>query len=120
MTDFSDMLIIIGDFQIDIDHPSNFLVTKSFNLVQHVSGPRRNHEHTLDLVVTLGFQLSSLICLKQSQIDINDSVNWHIELWSSTVDTVAPNKFRAPVVSVSPWIDDCIQHHRRGCRKTEQ
>ena len=60
-------VILAGDFNIHVDDPSNksaaeFLnTTESFNLAQHVTGPTHTHGHTLELVFTLGLNISSLL-----------------------------------------------------------
>lgn len=62
-----DKVIIAGDFNIHIDDLSNrfaseFLnITESFNLVQYVFGPTHKCGHTIDLVFTLGLNVSSVI-----------------------------------------------------------
>ena len=36
-------------------------LTESFNLIQHVTGPTHTHGHTLDLVFTMGLDLTTLV-----------------------------------------------------------
>lgn len=52
-------LLILGDFNINVCCPSHHQekeseqLIESFDLVPHVNGPTLEHEHTLDLVLSL-------------------------------------------------------------------
>lgn len=59
----TDIILILGDFNIHVCCPSKPMISQflelvdSFNLTQSVTGPTHEHGHTLDLVLSLGFPL---------------------------------------------------------------
>lgn len=59
-----ESVLIVGDFNIHVDNPScniaSELITDSFNLTQHVSGPTHVKCHTLDLVFSLGLNIDQI------------------------------------------------------------
>ncbi|XP_051996155.1 uncharacterized protein LOC127653511 [Xyrauchen texanus] len=62
-----DCFAIAGDFNIHIDNAENNMakeiitVLKTFDLTQHVHGPTHNHGHTLDLLISKGLNISSIV-----------------------------------------------------------
>ncbi|XP_070404923.1 uncharacterized protein [Nothobranchius furzeri] len=59
-------LVIVGDFNIYVDDPSDHFAMNfsslmdSFSFTQHVSGPTHTRGHTLDLVFTLSLNADSV------------------------------------------------------------
>ncbi len=61
-----DCFAIAGDFNIHIDNAEiklqkNYNCSKHFDLIQHVYGPTHNRGHTLDLLISRGLNISSLL-----------------------------------------------------------
>lgn len=57
-----DPLIIIGDFNIHVDHGTDCItaarflnILRSMGFTQHVTGPTHKNGHTLDLIITRSF-----------------------------------------------------------------
>ncbi len=62
-----DCFAIAGDFNIHIDNAEIkttkeiITVLNTFDLIQHVHGPTHNHGHTLDLLISRGLNISSIV-----------------------------------------------------------
>ena len=62
-----DCFAIAGDFNIHIDSAENNMakeiksVLKTFDLTQHIHGPTHNRGHTLDLLISKGLNISSIV-----------------------------------------------------------
>ncbi|XP_058642125.1 uncharacterized protein LOC131546532 isoform X1 [Onychostoma macrolepis] len=70
----ADKVLIVGDFNIHIDNErdSAFIdILNSIGVKQHVSGPTHCRNHTLDLILSHGIDVSGVEILQQSD-DISD------------------------------------------------
>lgn len=62
-----DCFAIAGDFNIHIDNAEVkttkeiITVLNTFDLIQHVHGPTHNRGHTLDLLISRGLNISSIV-----------------------------------------------------------
>ncbi len=62
-----DCFAIVGDFNIHIDNAeiktTKLIITvlNTFDLIQHVHGPTHNRGHTLDLLISRGLNISSIV-----------------------------------------------------------
>uniref|UniRef100_A0A673IYN1 Reverse transcriptase domain-containing protein n=1 Tax=Sinocyclocheilus rhinocerous TaxID=307959 RepID=A0A673IYN1_9TELE len=62
-----DCFAIAGDFNIHIDNAENkttkeiITVLNTFDLIQHVHEPTHNRGHTLDLIISRGLNISSIV-----------------------------------------------------------
>ncbi len=62
-----DCFAIAGDFNIHIDNAEIkttkeiITVLNTFDLIQHVHGPTHNRGHTLDLLISRGLNISSIV-----------------------------------------------------------
>lgn len=62
-----DRILIVGDFNVHVCCPSKpmareFLeLIEAFHFTQHVSGPTQVHGHTLDLLLSYGFPVDSVV-----------------------------------------------------------
>ncbi len=72
-----DCFTIAGDFNIHIDN-SEIKTTKemitvlnTFDLIQHVHGPTHNRGHTLDLLISRGQNISSIVI---KDVELSDHV----------------------------------------------
>lgn len=105
-----DKIILVGDFDLHIDHPHNPTATEFpniamlFNLVQHVTGPTHNGGHTLSSLYSLQFDF---------QLSSPELVNWFNSVCSSVLDNISMLKVRLSPVS------NCIHYNRKACRKAE-
>lgn len=65
-----DKIIVLGDFNIHTDHPSDSFSSEFINVIncmnftQHNTQPTRNRGHTLDLVMTYGLSASVFSVVK--------------------------------------------------------
>ena len=77
-----DKVLIIGEFNIHVDNASDkfaaeFLATtESLNLIHHVSGPTHNCGQTLDLVFSLGLNVTALYVKDVFLSDHNYIILW--------------------------------------------
>ncbi len=72
-----DKVLIVGDFNIHVDNEKDALgsaftvILNSIGVRQHVSGPTRFRNHTLDLILSHGIDVNGVDILQQSD-DISD------------------------------------------------
>ncbi len=72
-----DKVLIVGDFNIHVDNEKDALgsaftdILNSIGVRQHVSGPTRCRNHTLDLILSHGIDVNGVKILQQSN-DISD------------------------------------------------
>ncbi len=72
-----DKVLIVGDFNIHVDNEKDALgsafidILNSVGVRQHVSGPTHGRNHTLDLILSHGIDVSGVEILQQSD-DISD------------------------------------------------
>ncbi len=73
----ADKVLIVGDFNIHVDNEKDALgsafidILNSIGVRQHVSGPTHSRNHTLDLILSHGIDVSGVGILQQSD-DISD------------------------------------------------
>ncbi len=73
----ADKVLIVGDFNIHADNEKDALgsafidILNSIGVRQHVSGPTHSRNHTLDLILSHGIDVSGVEILQQSD-DISD------------------------------------------------
>ncbi len=73
----ADKVLIVGDFNIHVDNEKDALgsafidILNSIGVRQHVSGPTHCRNHTLDLILSHGINVSGVEILQQSD-DISD------------------------------------------------
>ncbi len=73
----ADKVLIVGDFNIHVDNEKDALesafidILNSIGVRQHVSGPTHCRNHTLDLILSHGIDVSGVEILQQSD-DISD------------------------------------------------
>ncbi len=73
----ADKVLIVGDFNIHVDNEKDALgsafidILNSIGVRQHVSGPTHCRNHTLDLILSHGIDVSGVEILQQSN-DISD------------------------------------------------
>ncbi len=73
----ADKVLIVGDFNIHVDNEKDALgsafidILNSIGVRQHVSGPTHSRNHTLDLILSHGIDVSGVEILQQSD-DISD------------------------------------------------
>ncbi len=73
----ADIFLIVGDFKIHVDNEKDLLgsafidILNSIGVKQHVSGPTHCRNHTLDLILSHGINVSGVEILQQSD-DISD------------------------------------------------
>ncbi len=73
----ADKVLIAGDFNIHVDNEKYLLGSVSINIVnsigvkQHVPGPTHCRNHTLDLILSYGIDVSGIEILQQSD-DISE------------------------------------------------
>ncbi|KAL0148132.1 hypothetical protein M9458_056534 [Cirrhinus mrigala] len=73
----TDKVLIVGDFNIHVDNENDALeaaftdILNSIGIMQHVSGPTRCRNHTLDLILSHGIDVNAVEILQQSD-DISD------------------------------------------------
>ncbi len=109
-----DKVLIVGDFNIHVDNEKDALgsaftdILNSIGVRQHVSGPTRCRNHTLDLILSHGIDVNGVDILQQSD-DISDHYlvfcklhiakavnstpcyNYHRTIPSTTKDCVVSN-----------------------------
>ncbi len=82
----ANKVLIVGDFNIHVDNEKDLLgsalidILNSIGVKQHVSGPTHCRNHTLDLILSHGIDVSGVEILQQSD-DISDhlvSCTFHI------------------------------------------
>ncbi len=62
----ADKVLIVGDFNIHVDNEKDWLgsafidILNSIGVKQHVSGPTHCRNHTLDLILSHGIDVSAL------------------------------------------------------------
>ncbi len=70
----ADKVLIVGDFNIHVDNEKDLLgsafidILNSIGVKQHVSGPTHCRNHTLDLILSHGIDVSGVEILQQSDI----------------------------------------------------
>lgn len=80
-----DRVLLCGDFNIHVNDcsdkfASDFLnVTESFNFIQHVSGPTHSKGNTLDLVFTIGLNISN-VCTEELFVTDHKCVLFNVSL----------------------------------------
>ncbi len=73
----ADKVLIVGDFNIHIDNEKDALgsafidILNSIGVRQHMSGPTRCRNHTLDLILSTGIDVYGVEVLQQSD-DVSD------------------------------------------------
>ncbi len=73
----ADKVLIVGDFNIHVDNEKDALgsafidILNSIGVRQHVSGPTHCRNHTLDLILSHGIDVSGVEILQQSD-DVSD------------------------------------------------
>ncbi len=73
----ADKVLIVGDFNIHVDNEKDALgsafidILNSIGVRQHISGPTHSRNHTLDLILSHGIDVSGVEILQQSD-DISD------------------------------------------------
>ncbi len=67
-----DKALIVGDFNIHVDNPNDALglaftdLINSFGVKQNVTGPTHRYNHTLDLIISHGIDLTDIDIVPQS------------------------------------------------------
>ncbi len=73
----ADKALIVGDFNIHVDNPNDALglaftdLINSFGVKQNVTGPTHRYNHTLDLIISHGIDLTDIDIVPQSD-DVTD------------------------------------------------
>ncbi len=73
----ADKALIVGDFNIYVDNPNDALglaftdLINSFGVEQNVTGPTHRYNHTLDLIISHGIDLTDIDIIPQSD-DVTD------------------------------------------------
>ncbi len=73
----ADKALIVGDFNIHVDNPNDALglaftdLINSFGVKQNVTGPTHHYNHTLDLIISHGIDLTDKDIVPQSD-DVTD------------------------------------------------
>ncbi|XP_054594520.2 uncharacterized protein [Nothobranchius furzeri] len=81
-------LVIVGDFNIHVDDPSDHFAMNfsslmdSFSFTQHVSGPTHTRGHTLDLVFTLSLNADS-VCPEDVYISDHHCIFFNLSVSAS-------------------------------------
>ncbi len=72
-----DKVLIVRDFNIHVDNPNDALglaftdLINSFGVEQNVTGPTHRYNHTLDLIISHGIDLTDIDIVPQSD-DVTD------------------------------------------------
>ncbi len=73
----ADKALIVGDFNIHVDNPNDALglafidLINSFGVKQNITGPTHRYNHTLDLIISHGIDLTDIDIVPQSD-DVTD------------------------------------------------
>ncbi len=77
-----DKALIVGDFNIHVDNTNDALglaftdLINSFGVKQNVTGPTHRFNHTLDLIISHGIDLTDIDIIPQSD-DVTDHSLYH-------------------------------------------
>ncbi len=123
-----DYFAIAGDFNIHIDNAEIkttkeiITVLNTFDLIQHVHGPTHNRGHTLDLLISRGLNISSIV-IKDVALSDHFCIFFDILISVTTdIDDIAPIKVsKKNGRQKSFWRKSpAVQNMKRQCRKAER
>ncbi len=90
-----DKALIVGDFNIHVDNTNDALglaftdLIKSFGGKQNVTGPTHHFNHTLDLIISHGIDLTDIDIVPQSD-DVTDHFHVSCMLHITDINYMAP------------------------------
>ncbi len=93
-----DKALIVGDFNIHVDNTNDALglaftdLINSFVVKQNVTGPTHNFNHTLDLIISHGIDLTDTDIIPQSD-DVTDHFLVSCMLHTNDINYMAPRYF---------------------------
>ncbi len=91
-----DKALIVGDFNIRVDNTSDALglaftdLINSFGVKQNVTGPTHRFNHTLDLIISHGIDLTDIDIVPQSD-DVTDHFLVSCMLRITDINYIAPH-----------------------------
>ncbi len=91
----ADKALIVGDFNIHVDNPNDALglaftdLINSFGVKQNVTGPTHRYNHTLDLIISHGIDLTDIDIVPQSD-DVTDHFLVSCMLHITDINYMAP------------------------------